>query len=136
MAGWQQETGKWVFALTVGLVAAWFAYQWATNPVPRAERQQEEAAVLAARQHLLATADLESPTIVDALAPDRKVGKAYVYPSTAGWQVSGYYRRDEQDLWHPYLVELDARLALRRLKLSDSSLLDRDGEGGVLEVLP
>lgn len=83
-------------------------------------------------QSLLA---LDDPTIVDPLLPDRVVGKAYVYATADGWEVSGFYRRDENDLWHPYLVTMDAGFVATHVKVSDSALLQLDGEG-VLEVLP
>lgn len=49
--------------------------------------------------------------------------------------MSGFYRRNDQDLWHPYLVTLGVETDLLHLKISDTSLLRRSGEG-VLEVLP
>ena len=108
----QQRKGGFVFALAVGLVVAFVSYQWITDPGPREERARQEAAVRnsrAALEEFVAAGPLE---IVDPLAPRRRVGKVYVYPLQAGWEVSGYYRRDEQDLWHPYLVVLDADLQL------------------------
>lgn len=76
--------------------------------------------------------------IVDPLAPNRKVGKVYIYPSDAGWEVSGYYRRDDTDLWHPYLMQLDSEFALSRLKLSDQdpALIERGNDDPRIEVLP
>ena len=76
--------------------------------------------------------------IVDPLAPDRKVGKVYVYPATAGWEISGYYRRGENDLWHPYLLRLDRGLALSHLKISDQdpALIERASNDALLEVMP
>jgi len=50
----------------------------------------------------------------------------YVYPEPPGWAVSGYYRRDETDRWHPYLVTLREDLELERVKLGDARLAGRD----------
>ena len=74
--------------------------------------------------------------IVDALAPQRKVGKVYVYPLESGWDISGYYRRDDDDRWHPFLMALDSELSLRSLKVqdSDSSLAQRAATDPLLEV--
>jgi len=125
-----------VFGFSVGLVAAYFAFQWATYPRQASlQRQLEEHAVIEARTQLQAKLDIGSLTVVDPLLPDRKVGKTYVYTTENGWEVSGFYRRDDQDLWHPYLATLGSEFKLAHLKVSDTALLHRDGEG-VLEVLP
>ena len=89
-----------------------------------------------ARSHLgtaLSLADLE---LVDPLLPDRKVGKAYVYRDGNGWQVSGFYRRDARDLWHPFLLTMDKNLVLEHLKISDAALLDEFSGSDRVEVLP
>ncbi len=125
-----------VFGIGVGLLAAFLAYRWATDPAPRAERELQETVVITTRRLLSETLDVDALQVVDALAPDRKVGKAYVFSSADGWEVSGYYRRDENDLWHPYLATLDASLALTHLKVSDPALLERPRDSTVLEVLP
>ncbi len=114
--------GAGVFGTVVGLAVAFFAYQWITDPEPRAARAQEEQVVAAARLRLteiVASGELE---IVDPLAPNRKVGKVYVYAEPPGWAVSGYYRRDEKDRWHPFLATLGDDLALVRLKVRDPVL--------------
>ncbi|MDH3532618.1 MAG: hypothetical protein OEO82_06775 [Gammaproteobacteria bacterium] len=125
-----------IFGFGVGLFVAVLAYRWAVDPAPRAQRELEESAVAASRGLLTETLAIGALEIVDPLAPDRKVGKTYVYRAGDAWEVSGYYRRDDNDLWHPYLVKLDASLALQHLKIADSSLLDRDNEAAILEVLP
>ena len=130
------RVGRLVFGFSVGLIIAFLSYQWIADTGPRVERQEQERVVIASRQHLLAMLNLGQLEVVDPLSPDRVVGKAYVYPASDGWEVSGFYRRDEQDLWHPYLVTLDASTELVHLKISDTSLLSRSGESGVLEVLP
>jgi len=134
----QQRTGGIVFAIGVGLVIAFFSYRWLVDPQPREERQRQEEVVLESRNLLrgiIASGQLE---IVDPLAPDRKVGKVYVYPATAGWDISGYYRRSATDLWHPYLIRLDEQLALTRLKISDQdpALIERATGDSSLEVVP
>ena len=91
--------------------------------------------MLRSRLLLEATLGLGKLEVVDPLRPDRVVGKAYVYPAGQGWEVSGYYRRNSQDLWHPYLLTMDASQMLVQLKISDTALLGRDGEAQ-LEVLP
>lgn len=90
---------------------------------------------MASRDWLEATLDIGKLVIVDPVSPDRKVGKVYVYPAGDRWEISGFYRRDKNDLWHPYLITLDSELALKHMKVSDTALLDRTGEG-LLEVLP
>lgn len=130
------RVGRSVFALLTGLAVAVFAYQWVTNPAPRAERLQQEAAVQAARTLLRDVVVSEGLEIVDPLAPDRKVGKVYVYPEPPGWAVSGFYRRDAQDRWHPYLIAMDEALQLQRLKVQDAALADRTSANPALEVRP
>ena len=134
------RVARWVFALGVGIIAAWYAYQWATSPVSRAEREQEEAAVIASRAALRAqlapALDAGSLEIVDPLASDRAVGKTYVYRATGGWEVSGYYRRGPGDLWHPYLMRLDSNRSLTFFRVQDAALRDVLAESEIVEVLP
>ena len=129
------DVGRVVFAVAVGLLVAVLSYRWIMNTEPRNQRMQEETVVTEARMLLQSTLNIGALEIVDPLAPDRVVGKAYVYPQADGWDVSGFYRRGENDLWHPYLIALDANLALVHLRVSDSALLDRNGDE-MLEVLP
>lgn len=129
------RAGKLIFGISVGLLVAVLAYRWAGDTGPNLERQREESVVMASREWLESTLDIGQLVIVDPLAPDRKVGKVYVYPAGDRWEVSGFYRRDKNDLWHPYLITMDAALALKHMKLSDTALLGRNGEGP-LEVLP
>ncbi len=130
------RAGRMLFGLGVGLLVALGAYQWITDPTPRTERQLEETAVIAARNLLESELAIGAVEIVDPLAPGRKVGKAYVYRSDGGWEVSGYYRRDAEDLWHPYLMALDNSLMLTHLKLSDPALVGTGADGPRLEILP
>jgi hypothetical protein len=116
------RVGRSLFALAVGLVVFGLAYRWITDPVPRAQREAEERAVLAARDALgsrIGGRDLE---IVDPLLPNRKLGKVYVYAEGPGWAVSGFYRRDDADPWHPYLIYLDQDLSLHSLKVEDTAI--------------
>lgn len=111
-----------IFALGVGLAVAVLAFQWITDPLPRERRQAEEKAVYASRELLrdaLGELDIE---IVDPLAPNRKVGKVYIYAESPGWAISGHYRRSEDDPWHAYLVHLDDDLELHALKTQDDKV--------------
>jgi hypothetical protein len=128
--------GRLVFAFGVGILVAFLSYRWITNPAPRMERQQEEAVVMVARGYLADTTGVAAPEIVDPLAPDRKVGKVYVYRAGDGWEVSGYYRRDEDDRWHPFLMSLDSSSVMTHLKVQDASLTRQARENAMLEVLP
>lgn len=130
------QTGRLLFGIGVGVLVALGAYQWITNPAPRAERQREESVVLASRHLIETTLAIGVLELVDPLAPDRKVGKSYVYRSDDGWDVSGYYRRDAGDLWHPYLMALDDALTLTRLKISDPALVGTAIDKPYLEILP
>ena len=116
------RVGQSLFALVVGLAVAVFAYQWITDPAPREQRQVEERAVLASRDLLVSAVGVTSLEIIDPLAPNRKVGKVYIYAEEPGWAVSGYYRRDEDDRWHPYLLSMTADLELHALKAEDAAL--------------
>ncbi|MGB5688443.1 MAG: hypothetical protein WBM45_04155 [Woeseiaceae bacterium] len=116
------RVGQSLFALVVGLAVAVFAYQWITDPAPREQRQVEERAVLASRDLLVSAVGVTSLEIIDPLAPNRKVGKVYIYAEEPGWAVSGYYRRDEDDRWHPYLLSMTADLELHALKTEDAAL--------------
>lgn len=118
------------------MLVAFMAFKWITNPESRAERQLEEAVVAASRQHLEATLANDAIELVDPLSPDRKVGKAYVYRAGEGWEVSGYYRRDQSDRWHPYLMTLDASQAMTHLKVQDSMLRENAELNELLEILP
>ncbi len=74
--------------------------------------------------------------IVDPLAPSRKIGKSYVYRAGTGWEVSGFYRRDENDRWHAFLMSLDDARNVTHLKVQDNELLGRASEDPILEVSP
>ena len=84
------------------------------------ERAREEAAIHSARELLREQVGDSQLAIVDPLAPDRVVGKTYIYPDAGGWQVSGYYRRDGEPRWHPFLMTIDDKLTLTKLSVSDT----------------
>lgn len=128
--------GRNVFGLAVGLAVAAFAFQWISDPGPRAERAQEERVVEVARTLLAAVVDSDGLEIVDPSAPNRKAGKVYVYAEEPGWAVSGYYRRSEEDGWHPYLMTLTKGLELVSLKVQDQGLAARAAADPKLEVRP
>ena len=132
----KHRVARLVFGFGVGFLLAFLAFRWAADPGPRLERQLQESVVTSSRFFLQETLAIGELEIVDPLAPDRKVGKTYVYRAQEGWEVSGFYRRDEVDAWHPYLVTLDGKQGLTHLKVSDTALLDRQGESPALEILP
>ena len=130
--------GSIVFGIAVGLLVAWWSYEWITDPAKRTQRTQQEQAVTATRSHLAEKIGNASLEIVDPLAPQRKVGKVYVYPAGPGWEVSGFYRRGEADEWHAFLASLDADLSLALLKVQDDdpALASRAEADATLAVLP
>jgi hypothetical protein len=139
----QEETmnhrvGRLIFAFAVGLLVAILAYRWITDPAPRAERALEESVVASARVSLMQSLSLGELEIVDALAPDRKVGKTYVFRDGAGWQVSGYYRRSEDDHWHAFLLSLSDSIEVEHLKIEDTDpeLVARAANDARLEAVP
>lgn len=127
-----------VFALVTGLLVASLSYQWITNPAGREERALQVAVVESSRDLITAVVATGSLEFVDPLSPKRKVGKVYVYPEDDEWAVSGYYRRNDDDRWHPYLVRLRADHSLAFLKLKDAApaLLERAGNDPLLEIIP
>jgi hypothetical protein len=126
-----------VFALATGLLLAFYAWERASDPELRARREREEAAVLAARA-ILGTYVGKASTleIVDPLAPKRAVGKAFIYPAGSGWEVSGHYRRDRSDHWHPFLMRLDGDLSLVELSVRDAALAGRAATDPKLVIRP
>lgn len=130
------QVGRFVFAIVIGALVAFLAYSWITDATGRAERAAEETAVMAAREILTDRLAFEDLQIVDPIAPQRKVGKVYVYREAPGWAVSGYYRRGEQDSWHPYLLTLSDDHSLQKLKVQDRRLLERAGTDPRLEAVP
>ncbi len=130
------RVGRTVFAVFVGLLVAALSYQWITNPDGRIERELQEQVVQASREILRAVTASDSLEIVDPLAANRKVGKAYVYREGDGWAVSGYYRRGDGSPWYPYLMALNSELALTSLKVQDNDpqLLERAASDNAIEL--
>ena len=114
--------GRALFGVIVGLAVAFLAYERISDPTPGQQRVAEEFAVRSARAELIAAVGLDELEIVDPLAPNRKVGKVYVYAEAPGWAVSGFYRRDEQDRWHPFLATMNSEFGLLELKVRDEAL--------------
>ena len=109
-----------VLAFAIGAALALYSFERISDPEPARQRAREEAVVLAAREflisHVPAAAEIE---IVDPLATNRVAGKVYVYPTSDGWEVSGYYRRAEGERWHPFLMVLDSNVGLVSLSVRD-----------------
>ena len=128
--------GRLLFAFVVGLAVAVLSFKWITNPAPRAERALDESIVVMARQHVQETVSGNELEFVDPLSPDRKVGKSYVYRAAIGWEVSGHYRRGEEDRWHPFLIGIDGSNEMVSLKVQDATLVEQARDNALLEVLP
>lgn len=109
-----------VIAFAIGIFLALFSFERISDPERGRERAREEAVVLAARgileSYLARETDIE---VVDPLATNRAAGKAYIYPTDDGWEVSGHYRRDQSDPWHPFLMALDSNVELVNLSVHD-----------------
>lgn len=127
--------GRVLFAIVVGISVAFFSYRWITDPTPRANRAIEENVVTVSRQLLGAKVGIEGLQIVDPLSPNRKIGKVYIYREGSRWAVSGYYRRDEADHWHPYLMDISDELELVGLKVNDDLLNERAKADPTVTVL-
>ena len=118
--------------LIISVSVAFLSYQWITNPEPRAERTLQESVIVVAREALKSVIEADAIEIVDPLATNRRVGKAYIFPNgdkgdNGGWVVSGFYRRDENDRWHPFLMTLNAGMLVEPLQVRDNNqeLLER-----------
>jgi hypothetical protein len=113
---------RWFVAFAVGVALAMYAFDRVTDPEPRLQRAREEAAVMTAREilqsYVAPTGQIE---LVDPLAANRKVGKVFVYPTDAGWEISGHYRRNPGDSWHPFLMSLDPQGELVSLAVRDAN---------------
>lgn len=130
--------GRTAFASLAGLLVAFLSYQWITNPEGRAERALQVNVVAAARTVLNAAIGAGPLEIVDPVAPNRRVGKAYIYREGENWAVSGHYRRGEGDRWHAYLMLLGPDDAVLSLKVQDTDpqLIERAVTNQQLEVRP
>ncbi len=113
---------KPLVAAGVGLVLALYSYQRIIDPEPGLQKVREEGIVMVARDILQSyVSPRNGIEIVDALSPASKVGKSYIYPTDDGWELSGHYRRDENDRWHPYLMALNADAGLKSLAVQDGN---------------
>ncbi len=113
---------KWVIAVGAGLLLSVLTFQRATDPVPGRQRAIEESVVAVARDILASYVSPDGELqMVDPLAPDRKVGKVYILPANDDWEVSGHYRRNNADRWHPFLMRLDASSVLVSLAVKDDN---------------
>ena len=111
-----------IFALSVGLVLSLYVYQCVSDRQPTLQRDKEESVVMSSRdilQNYVSPRDYIE--IVDPVSPNRSVGKAYIYPTNDGWEVSGYYRRNQNDRWHPYLMILNDDVGLISLTVQDTN---------------
>jgi hypothetical protein len=112
---------RFTVAFGLGVALSLYAYHRVTDPAPAMQRAREEAVVLAARDILRNyVRPAAALRIVDPVSPDRKVGKTYIYPVDSGWEVSGHYRRDDTDRWHPFLMTLNSDATLAALSVRDS----------------
>lgn len=110
-----------VVAFSVGIVLALYAFERISDPEPARQRAREEAVVISAREILKSYVPAEAEIeIADPLAQNRVAGKVYIYPTDNGWEVSGYYRRNESDRWHPFLMSLNANIDLVSLSVRDA----------------
>ena len=117
-----------VFAFAVGIALALYSFERISDPEPARQRAREEAVVMSARDILRSYVPAEEEIrISDPLARNRIAGKVYIYPVDDGWEVSGHYRRNDADYWHPFLMKLDANVLL-------VSLLVRDRDASMIEA--
>lgn len=128
--------GRLIFTAVAGIVVALLSYRWISDPAPKMERERQELAVAESRRVLADALSIGDLELVDALTPNRRVGKVYIYPIADGWEISGYYRRDENDRWHPYLMSLSQSLELETIKVRDSedALVERAEKNPKLSV--
>ena len=130
---------SWTVAVVISLMVAMYSYERISDPEPGMQRTREEAVVKTAREILQSYV---SPGIalelVDPLAPERRVGKVYIYPAVDGWEVSGHYRRNERDRWHPFLMRLSDNSELMSLAVKDADerLLGMSARDPRLSVVP
>jgi len=110
-----------VVAFTVGIVLALYSFERISDPEPARQRAREEAVVMSAREivrsYIPADGEIE---IADPLATNRVAGKVYIYPVENGWEVSGHYRRNASDRWHPFLMTLSENVELVSLSVRDA----------------
>tara|TARA_B100001059_G_C17743375_1_gene532920 strand:+ start:818 stop:1219 length:402 start_codon:yes stop_codon:yes gene_type:complete len=128
--------GKFIFAVIIGFIVAVSSFNWIVNPEGREERILQIAAVESARAHIMGLVESKDIELVDPLSPNRKVGKVYIYPEGNIWSISGFYRRNNDDVWHPYLMMLSENHNLISLKLKDKAFYEIAKNNSVLEYNP
>jgi len=110
-----------VVAFAVGIFVALYSFERISDPEPALQRAREEAVVISAREilkfYVAADGEIE---IVDPLARNRVAGKVYIYPTENGWEVSGYYRHNDSDRWHHFLMSLSDSVELVSLSVRDA----------------
>ena len=119
----------------VGILVAVFSYQGITDSSRRVERGIEESVVFEVRALLAETLALKDLEIVDPVDSNREAGKSYVYRTATGWQVSGHYRRQEEDPWQQFLMNLDEDVPLLNLLVDDPEIVEQARVNPALEVI-
>ena len=125
--------GQIIFALTVGFLASTSVYFSSTSPDITIVREREEAVIQQSEKLFITILQMPNTTqIIHPLNPDRDVGKSYVYPLDGGWQISGFYRRNQNEEWRAWLINLDKSLKLIDLRVQglisefDEDVLKKD----------
>lgn len=128
--------GRIIFASVIGLIVAGLSLNWIMNPQGREERVLQISAVKSSREKIKDLVGAKNIEIVDPVSPDRKVGKVYIYPEGNNWSISGYYRRNDNDAWHPYLMTLSDDHNLVSIKLKDKAFEEQAKSNLLLEYNP
>ena len=129
------QLARIIFGIVVGILVAVFSYQWITDSSRRVERGIEESVVFEVRVLLAETLALKDLEIVDPVESNREAGKSYVYRTATGWQVSGHYRRQEEDPWQQFLMNLDEDVTLLNLLVDDPEIVEQARENPKLDVV-
>ena len=110
--------GQIIFALTVGFLAATSVYFSSTSPDITIQRESEEAVIKQSEKLFMTILQMPNTTqIIHPLNPNRDVGKSYIYPLDGDWQISGFYRRNQNEEWRAWLINLDNSLKLIDLRV-------------------
>jgi len=108
-----------VFAIIIGLSLSSIVYFSTISPDSQKQRAIEETVALEAEKLFFILLELpDSSEIISPINENRDVGKTYIYPTdNGGWQVSGYFRRSQLEGWSPWLMNLDERVNVIKLKV-------------------
>ena len=110
--------GQIIFALTVGSLAASVVYFSSISPDISIQRENEEAVIKKSEKLFMTLLQMPSTTqMIHPLNPDRDVGKSYIYPLDGDWQISGFYRRSQNEEWRGWLINLDESLDLIEIRV-------------------